>query len=407
MATSSVQMAYVSKLQHPILLEQVWQVALSQFAQGVFEVILPTNMKGLLGDEGISIIAQRYSALIRAPAVVFVDTAIDAIRMVPPMPPVGALQVRRPHANVLNTPSNGVPSLASTTGAFTNGTSTITDVKTIKKTQLESGKVPRPPNAFILYRQQHHPLLKNASPRMHNNEISIILGNQWKAEDEATKLRYRDMARALKEQHGKDHPQYQYQPRKPSEKKRRMARGKVAGTGNSSGLDSPTDASSAGQGELMASALTEQPGTLTTTPNPNAATQTEGSDVTVPAPSDMSEVVSPNFVDENTNLGSFGDLTGMAERPNWIEEDMDLFSLDLGAPQNDMADRLEGFNELLAAPRPHDLDFDIPSPAITAMPNVETELDDEQFKGITEWEHFQRLLDTEVDEDLERLGWAT
>ncbi len=32
-------------------------------------------------------------------------------------------------------------------------------------------KVPRPPNAFILYRQHHHPILKKANPALHNNDI--------------------------------------------------------------------------------------------------------------------------------------------------------------------------------------------------------------------------------------------
>ena len=32
-------------------------------------------------------------------------------------------------------------------------------------------KVARPPNAFILYRQHHHPLVKAAHPELHNNQI--------------------------------------------------------------------------------------------------------------------------------------------------------------------------------------------------------------------------------------------
>ena len=39
-------------------------------------------------------------------------------------------------------------------------------VKSAKKV-----KVARPPNAFILYRQHHHPLLKNQNPDLHNNQI--------------------------------------------------------------------------------------------------------------------------------------------------------------------------------------------------------------------------------------------
>ncbi len=32
-------------------------------------------------------------------------------------------------------------------------------------------KIPRPPNAFILYRKHHHPALKNKFPQLHNNQI--------------------------------------------------------------------------------------------------------------------------------------------------------------------------------------------------------------------------------------------
>ncbi len=48
---------------------------------------------------------------------------------------------------------------------------------------MKDEKVPRPPNPFILYRQHHHPLLKEAHPEMHNNEICKYL-----------KLAYDDLA---------------------------------------------------------------------------------------------------------------------------------------------------------------------------------------------------------------------
>ena len=32
-------------------------------------------------------------------------------------------------------------------------------------------KVPRPPNAFILYRKERHPILKAENPNYHNNDI--------------------------------------------------------------------------------------------------------------------------------------------------------------------------------------------------------------------------------------------
>lgn len=36
---------------------------------------------------------------------------------------------------------------------------------------LDSPKIPRPPNAYILYRKDHHPIVKAANPGIHNNGI--------------------------------------------------------------------------------------------------------------------------------------------------------------------------------------------------------------------------------------------
>ena len=40
-----------------------------------------------------------------------------------------------------------------------------------KKGKKTEGKLPRPPNMFILYRQHHHPLIKSQEPWLHNNQI--------------------------------------------------------------------------------------------------------------------------------------------------------------------------------------------------------------------------------------------
>jgi len=70
-------------------------------------------------------------------------------------------------------------------------------------------KVPRPPNAFIIYRKEWHPVvvrenvscspvphtvttqLTNQQPGLHNNEVSVIIGRKWKAETEAVKEIYK------------------------------------------------------------------------------------------------------------------------------------------------------------------------------------------------------------------------
>jgi len=103
----------------------------------------------------------------------------------------------------------------------------------------KNAKVPRPPNAFILYRQRHHPQIKAAYPDFHNNDIckftnpnhsnnqltpaAIMLGKQWKDEPEEVKAQYRAQAEEVKKKHAEKHPNYQYTPRKPSEKKRRAS----------------------------------------------------------------------------------------------------------------------------------------------------------------------------------------
>ena len=53
------------------------------------------------------------------------------------------------------------------------------------------------------------------------------MGKQWRDESEDVKNGFKELAEELKKQHLRDHPDYQYQPRKPSEKKRRMTRRKA------------------------------------------------------------------------------------------------------------------------------------------------------------------------------------
>jgi hypothetical protein len=89
-------------------------------------------------------------------------------------------------------------------------------------------KIPRPPNAFILYRKKHHPLVAAENPNIANNDISVILGRQWKNEPDRIKREYKSLAEKIKRQHALDNSGYHYAPRKPSEKKRRMTAKKLA-----------------------------------------------------------------------------------------------------------------------------------------------------------------------------------
>ena len=63
---------------------------------------------------------------------------------------------------------------------------------------------------------------------MHNNDVSIMLGKQWRDEPESVKAKYKALAEDYKREHAAKNPGYQYAPRKPSEKKRRMTARKLA-----------------------------------------------------------------------------------------------------------------------------------------------------------------------------------
>nr|AVA29528.1 mating type protein MAT1-2 [Venturia inaequalis] len=91
-------------------------------------------------------------------------------------------------------------------------------------------KVPRPANAFILYRQHKHPAIKAQFPGIVNNDISKKVAALWKDESEDVKATWKAKADEAKQQHLQQHPDYSYQPRKSSEKKRRMTKRKMATT---------------------------------------------------------------------------------------------------------------------------------------------------------------------------------
>ncbi|KAF2446724.1 hypothetical protein P171DRAFT_238165 [Karstenula rhodostoma CBS 690.94] len=77
-------------------------------------------------------------------------------------------------------------------------------------------KIPRPRNAFILYRQYHQHAIAAANPRLPNPDISKIIGEQWKAENQAVKKVWQDLAQEEKLRHHEQHPDYRYQPRRVS-----------------------------------------------------------------------------------------------------------------------------------------------------------------------------------------------
>lgn len=147
-------------------------------------------------------------------------------------------------ANKLKTIAGiSLPVLVDDVGNYLDDTTTAAPGTSTGK-MAKYDKVPRPANAFILYRKDNQDLIKAANPGIHNNDvckyirevfprslltlIAILLGAQWANESSAVRNLYKARAENTKVEHLKKNPGYQYRPRKPSEKKRRMTKKKAA-----------------------------------------------------------------------------------------------------------------------------------------------------------------------------------
>ncbi|MCJ1464221.1 hypothetical protein MMC07_002834 [Pseudocyphellaria aurata] len=75
-------------------------------------------------------------------------------------------------------------------------------------------KVPRPRNAFILYRQHHQAAVVAQNPGLANPEISKVIGDLWRHSTEEIKGHWKDLAEEEKIRHQKQYPDYRYQPRR-------------------------------------------------------------------------------------------------------------------------------------------------------------------------------------------------
>ncbi|KAL4932743.1 putative HMG box transcriptional regulator [Aspergillus undulatus] len=75
-------------------------------------------------------------------------------------------------------------------------------------------KIPRPRNAFILYRQHYQGAVVAQNPGLANPEISKIIGEQWRKLPQATKDEWKALAEEEKARHQQQYPEYRYQPRR-------------------------------------------------------------------------------------------------------------------------------------------------------------------------------------------------
>nr|QFP98363.1 MAT1-2-1 [Aureobasidium zeae] len=164
----------------------------------------------------------------------------------------------------------------------------------------------------------------------------------WRDETEPIKTQWKDKAENVKRQHLRDHPDYQYQPRKPHEKKRRMTKRKAQVLA-----------------AQQASASTSTTGTLPT--HATVPTSTTTFSPMAPVVGPFSSVTSPSQL---VDLANFDDPTFDFAANNELAN----FTLDTFEPG-----QLDLFANLLET---HNAEFQMPQApafmpaAITALPTA-------------------------------------
>ena len=88
-----------------------------------------------------------------------------------------------------------------------------TDIVKSKKTPKDD-HVKRPLNCFMLYSKIVRPKIRKDNPGKTQNEISSILGKQWKTLSPSEKEKYKDGSMALKKIHSVQYPSYIFQPKR-------------------------------------------------------------------------------------------------------------------------------------------------------------------------------------------------
>ncbi|KAG6824997.1 hypothetical protein H0H92_005128 [Tricholoma furcatifolium] len=78
-------------------------------------------------------------------------------------------------------------------------------------------KIPRPPNAFIIYRSQMQRTLPPETIR-NQPEVSRIIGGMWRSEPPEVKARFEERAALKKREHEHAYPGYKYAPRRKEPK---------------------------------------------------------------------------------------------------------------------------------------------------------------------------------------------
>ena len=134
-------MATTATVDQQTLLEATWAAFRAQVAAGNQHLVLPDNLPSSV----VTTIATRYSDLIDGPVSTIAVPSLQIIHF---------------------TPFAGTPSSATSPSGASPASASMAAAKPKSK-----AKIPRPPNAFILYRQAYHPIIKKDFPGIANNDI--------------------------------------------------------------------------------------------------------------------------------------------------------------------------------------------------------------------------------------------
>ncbi|KAJ5639777.1 uncharacterized protein N7484_007639 [Penicillium longicatenatum] len=171
------------------------------------EVIIPFNVKDKMGETNLVKLANRLSVLLDEPVEIVLDMKISSFRLVP--------------SAIIAKKSLGVDLLEYDIVAQTTREALRNNQAAVPPRKKH---IPRPPNAWILYRQHHHGQTTALNPGVANNDISRLISAKWRSETEETRQRWHALAAQVKKQHALAFPDYQYSPRRPGERLTRRAR---------------------------------------------------------------------------------------------------------------------------------------------------------------------------------------
>eukprot|EP00117_Sycon_ciliatum_P042431 scpid41776/ scgid0079/ Transcription factor SOX-7 len=86
--------------------------------------------------------------------------------------------------------------------------------------QKKDGRIRRPMNKFLAFAKEKRKELAADNPKMHNSAISKILGKMWKQLSHEDQEKYAVVAKELRHEHMRKHPDYKYKPKRKNKAKK-------------------------------------------------------------------------------------------------------------------------------------------------------------------------------------------